>query len=467
LAGAEVACSNTAPNCLVSVNGGSERYPALIATVRRRQRCFGSVVASAAAGATLALLPLWWHVDLVDPGVQGIIAVFAEVGVYPTDACLAALAVLAVARPTPVEGRARCLALGLAVFTAAALASSWTSLDPRLTAGLAAQLALLSLAWLGLRSGKVPRIALVSALVASAMLQSVLAALQFVVQQPVVPPQLQLPWLPANASDSGAPVVLNAAGDRLLRGFGTFPHPNVLGGYLAVALVCVPVLGQRWRRCTWLWWIVGCVIGLGLLASFSRAAWLGAGLGLCVWWRWSPSRTPSWRLATGIAVAAAGIALSPIAPTVAARAVPLGPTANALERGSVENRLALDRGAVAELVRHLPLGAGGANYGVVVLADSSQQGWGEPAPNLVLLILAELGVPGALALGLLVVGTVRLLRSDGRADVVAIAACLALLAPALLDHYLWTMPPGRTLAWTSFALIATARSLDRGRTLPP
>jgi hypothetical protein len=283
---------------------------------------------------------------------------------------------------------------------------------------------------------------------------------QFAVQQPLIPAPLHLPWLPTDPSQAGAPVVLGASGARLLRGFGTFPHPNILGGFLAVALVSLPILGQRWRRAAPLWWLLGAIIGVGLLASFCRAGWLAAGVGLGVWW-WMDARagrSHRWAVAL-IGLAFLGMACSPVASILNARLLPLAGGSNALERGSIGNRLVLDRDAVAEIVRHLPRGVGGGNYGLVAVADGYQQGWGEPPPNAPLLITAELGLPGLVALVGLGLGAAQVVRRRGRLDVPVAASCLALLVLAMLDHYLWTMPLGRVIAWASFALMAGDRGM--------
>src|SRR5438552_12547854 len=262
-------------------------------------------LASTLAAAAIALIPLWYHVVLVESGVQGIIAVFSEVGVYPSDGCLAVLGLMAIAHPVTLDSRSRWLGVGLSLLGAVALLSARQSRDQVLTSGLSGQLAILALAWFGSRSLQVSRIVLVAALVASAVVQSALAAGQFLFQQPLVAPELQLPWLPGDVSEGGTPVILNSAGERLLRGFGTFPHPNVLGGYLAMALVCLPVLGVRWpRRAAALWWLLGAAISIGLLASFSRAGWLAAVVGLSVsCWPVVRQRHARWWIAPIAAVA--------------------------------------------------------------------------------------------------------------------------------------------------------------------
>ncbi len=413
-------------------------------------------LATALAGAAIGLAPLWWHVDVVNPGVDNIIAVFREVAVYPTDVCLTGLAVIGILRPAPLDVRTRWIATGLVLLASVALIGGLRSREPILSAALAGHLALLALAWLGVRSGKVSRRALVLALVAAAAVQSLLAVGQVTLQQTLVPSELRLPWLPSDASEGGTPVVLSPAGDRLLRGFGTFPHPNILGGYLALALVCLPVLTQRWPRLAVLWWLLGVVVVAGLLASFSRAAWLAALAGLGIWW-WTSHRRgrASWSLLGLVPVTVAVVALSPLAPTVATRLFPFGPDTNALERGSLENRLALDRSAVSEGLDHLPLGVGGGNYGAVAVAEGYQEGWGEPAPNLALLIATELGLPGLLATAMVVYGALRVIGDDGHLDVAAAAAGVALVLLAMVDHYLWTMPLGRAITWAGLALLAT------------
>lgn len=406
--------------------------------------------------AAIGLVPLWPHIVLVGTGTDGIISVFREVAVYPSDACLALLAVLAVARPQPLDTASRWVALGLLSLSAAALLSAPLSPDPALTGGLAAQLALLTLAWIGIRLFHVGRTALVVALIASAVLQSSLAVAQFLTQHTLLPTQLGLPWLPSDGAQGGAPVILSPAGDRLVRGFGTFPHPNVLGGYLAIAIVCLPLLHRRWPRAAPLLWAAGGILAIGLLASFSRSAWLAAlvGLGLSWWTGTAHARFHRWFPVMVGGAAVVGIGLTPLAPLVQPRLFPFGSVGNALERGSIQDRLALDGTAVLEITDHWPRGVGGANYGLVSVNEGYEEGWGEPVPNVALLIAAELGVTGVLALAVLVFAMARLLFFASDTDMVVVASLVAVVVLAMFDHYLWTMPLGRVMAWTPLAIAA-------------
>ena len=66
---------------------------------------------------------------------------------------------------------------------------------------------------------------------------------------------------------------------------GSFPNPGPLGGWLCIALLAAVVLTVRFRKKRWGIWAALCVvgglyIGVMLLLTDSRAAWLGAAAGI-------------------------------------------------------------------------------------------------------------------------------------------------------------------------------------------
>jgi O-Antigen ligase len=408
------------------------------------------------AAAAVALAPVWWHFSILEPeGVLDVTAVFGTLAVYPSDICLALLALggllLLIARRPRPGWSLRPMAVGIVALPLAALLSIGAASDPVLAAGLAAHLALLGLAWFAVGVAPVSPTWLALGLVWSGCLQAGLAIAQFVSQQPVVPDALGLPWLPgADVSVGGTPVVLDASGDRLLRAFGTFPHPNILGGYLAMAVVVLPLLVNS-RRWLWLYLPVGLLLAAGMLVSFSRAAWLAAAVGLGVWWLTTSGRRIHipWRVVVpAVAVLGLAVLLSPVGGLIAVRLSPR--PANDLERGSIEQRLSLDRSALILIKRHPTLGVGAGNFGEASLDEGLQAIFGEPAHSVPLLIVAETGVPGAVA-GLLLGGGVLLVT---RRNPAALAGCCAVGVLMLLDHYLWTMALGRVIAWAPLAVVA-------------
>jgi O-antigen ligase len=68
----------------------------------------------------------------------------------------------------------------------------------------------------------------------------------------------------------------------VLRGYGTFGNPNVLGAFLAMLLPLAvwELLAARSASARWLSANLALVLALGLVVTFSRSAWLGAGIGI-------------------------------------------------------------------------------------------------------------------------------------------------------------------------------------------
>ncbi|MCS6910931.1 MAG: hypothetical protein NZM11_10265, partial [Anaerolineales bacterium] len=123
---------------------------------------------------------------------------------------------------------------GLAVIVASAL-SVWRSEDAGLTLAFVLHLSLLAglyVLWLNDPPGA-RRLGYIFGAVVVAQVAAALA--QIITQSSVIPRELGLRWPGAfDAQTAGASVVLNAAGERWLRAYGTLSHPNVLGAFLLV-----------------------------------------------------------------------------------------------------------------------------------------------------------------------------------------------------------------------------------------
>ncbi|MDD5725823.1 MAG: O-antigen ligase family protein [Patescibacteria group bacterium] len=94
-------------------------------------------------------------------------------------------------------------------------------------------------------------------------------------------------WLgmsPQNPADLGVSVVQTSVG-RFLRAYGGFPHPNILGGWMATGLLTalwfnIPPLKLRGGK--GVIWLIEGLFTLALFYSFSRSAWLAAAVGLAL-----------------------------------------------------------------------------------------------------------------------------------------------------------------------------------------
>jgi O-antigen ligase len=260
--------------------------------------------------------------------------------------------------------------------------------------------------------------------------------------------------------------VLQARGHAWMRGYGLTPSPNILGACLAILIIILlPLVLSRYRalpgaqRLLLTLAITGGV--LGLLASFSRAAWLGFALGasVCIWTvlstgRRIPSHSPdapgaqrlsSWWLAPVLAALAFIVVYGDLA---ASRLIHLdAPTeARSLDERERDASLALDMIQV-----HPFLGVGTGNYAPTARAVNPDA---QVVHSVPLLVTAEWGLHGvALWLALAVIGLCK--RSDVR------PAWLALLVISLFDLSLWP-----TTSWHGAILFGLLMAQMSGDSFP-
>lgn len=233
---------------------------------------------------------------------------------------------------------------------------------------------------------------------------------------------------PENAGTS----VVEAAGMRLLRAYGTLPHPNILGGYLVIAILCVR---STLRRVSWLGIAAYFFLGLGLFLTFSRLAWIALIAGIAVQWIYA-RRDRIFTRQAPFAFAALALAAALFWPFVAARTGTIG----RLEAKSIAARVSSYRDALALVAKHPFTGVGAGAFTATVheQVDPKRSGYElEPAHSAPLEVLAEIGVFGFLLyLWFLFVAT-RLAWKSGRPGMAAALICLA-----ALDHWSWTTYAG-------------------------
>lgn len=260
-------------------------------------------------------------------------------------------------------------------------------------------------------------------------------------------------WLGLAAHDAatlGASVVETGT-DRILRGYGTLPHPNIFGGYLAVGLfLCAWLVRDLPENRTRLLAAAPvAVLASALILTFSRSAWLAAAVGfaaLAAFALWQKKSVPH------RALPFLGLALVAVLATLAVFHVP------AFTRFQPAARL--EAKSIAERSGEYPLwddvarvnavtGVGPGNYTVAlaVLYPGQDVHAYQPIHNAFLLFLAETGLVGLLAAARLVRDAVRAFRpwKPTSAAAFAVSIVCALVVFAGLDHYLWSLWPGLVL----------------------
>ncbi|MEK7094880.1 MAG: O-antigen ligase family protein [Patescibacteria group bacterium] len=234
--------------------------------------------------------------------------------------------------------------------------------------------------------------------------------------------------------------VVELNGVRVLRAYGTFSHPNIFGGAMALgivsALFCSSFLKRSWRRrslCA-----VATILTVGLFASVSRAALLTLVVATVAWIFAVRHRADEYRrgrtVVRGI-VAGLLVGVALFGNLWTARADMSG----RLEKKSVDDRVSewsLARDIVAEKPFNWIVGVGAGNF--VFKSAEIKPGMPvydyQPTHNVFALLFAEFGLVG-LALAFLTIGPIRPIRRIG-----LIYASLFILM--FFDHWLWTQPFG-------------------------
>lgn len=352
--------------------------------------------------------------------------------------------------------------LALALLALAAAASIVSAYDRRLAVGVTAQLAVLVVFSLAASEllAFFPRRLLVIGVALAVVVQSVLAGWQAVAQTTAPAGMLFNGWASELTShDQGASVVILPIVGRWLRSYGSFPHPNILGGFLALSLAVLAIhkdAGMRRLR------VVALAMGFAaLLLAFSRAAWLAVLLGAVTILLVAPG---TWRAMPKARARLVTVGASALTLVALLRVASLG---SLVEQNSIQTRAFYNSVASQVIGRGIPVGAGNLVVAQQHLLGVAAAG-SEPAHNVFVIAQAELGSIGLLA-WLAIIGSLLLVAWVRRAEphrrvgpLVAVSVVTPLL---LLDHYLWTQPAGRVLlVWTLTLLVSSGAGRDTNAT---
>jgi O-antigen ligase len=314
--------------------------------------------------------------------------------------------------------------------------SSASALQPQLAlaAALHIVLALLVFCALGDRAVRVPTV--ITALCAGLVPAVALGAWQVIAGSSGSSTMLGL--AARNAQTLGDAVVM-IHGQRVLRAYGTFPHPNIFGGFLAVALVLWHTI--RRNVPTTMYWMMGLMLATGLILTASRSAILGLVVAIIV----ILLRRQSTARRTTIALVAIALAMTTTFAAPGFASLVRG--GGATEDRSIDERAAqyADYGLLLSST-NLLVGHGIGNYVFMLAHVYQDREWWQyqPIHNVPFLLLAETGIFGLAALAFW-------FKVHARFH----AVLFLLLTIAVFDHYLWTTWAG--LALTALCVAVTER----------
>ncbi len=275
-------------------------------------------------------------------------------------------------------------------------------------------------------------------------------------------------WLGLAAKDAQVvgTAVVETQGDRMLRAYGTFPHPNVFGGFVAIALfVCAWLVRYIHSRRTLIFSIVPVVLlSATLIITFSRSAWLSLTIGFLVLIALMLMRH---RVASSRVIPIIILGLITVLSTlfvfhnqVFSRVQLLG----RVEQISVSERTSQFKRFDDVFVENTVLGVGPGAY-TFALSRIDPGGRAlayQPIHNTWLLILGELGVVGLAAFLYLLfrVDQVSSRSAKTAGGMFGLSLGIVLIIISLFDHYLWSLWPGLALSAIALSFIVNWAGSD-------
>lgn len=258
-----------------------------------------------------------------------------------------------------------------------------------------------------------------------------------------------------NPARSGVSVI---GAERWLRPYGLLPHPNMLGGYLCVALLATVyglTVNVQWIRLT-----VLSIVGVGLwalLLTFSRGSWLGFAAGafalLPLLLRLKRANAGLW-IGVIFALGIAAVFFATYRDLIFTRV--------GIDMQSTELFSAAERGTLTiagyEAILAQPLfGAGAGNapwWAATYLHNVGSEVRGNYAHQVWVAAWSDLGVVGLMFLFMAMIFGVELAlrairsgRGDVRGRAVLLAGYIALCIAGLFDYYVWGIIHFQVLWW--------------------
>jgi len=285
-----------------------------------------------------------------------------------------------------------------------------------------------------------------------------------------------------------------------MRAYGTFPHPNVLAGFLLFGILANLYLlyfsrlptgqaGEKWKMAI----LAGSLVLLttGQVVTFSRLAWFVTGFAILVFAVlviWRVRNRDFFNLKTGrlagagsYRLAALGVILLSLLLSLALNwflfgqqiqdRLGLGPRfAEYTSDESFVDRAKFNNVAV-EMIKNKPLFGVGLRNFVVAMDDYAEERLlpylHQPVHNIYLLIAAESGILALIVFVIFLLNIVRpafsaswriragkhAIRDDSIQRYALVLTFLGFLVIGFFDHYLWTIQQGSLMFWVVLGLM--------------
>lgn len=305
-------------------------------------------------------------------------------------------------------------------------------------------------------------------LLVSGIFQAILAIAQFYKQS-----SLGIKFIEAGKYFPGAPGVATflMGDDKIMRAYGSFPHPNILAGFLLLAIFCFYALWLK-KRINPIFMMGFFVLVFGLFTTFSRESiftflFISFVFFLVRFFQLRILKNTEERLMAGkklvvlvlFFIVSCVISSVILLPYVKSRFFTISLKEEAIDLRFFYNKMAI------QMIKEKPiLGIGigsfvnySHNYPAFLRAASKMAGvdskeipdWiFQPVHNIYLLIVSEIGIFGFLFFALFIL--IKIFKSAKTSPMLFLF--VAFLIIGLSDHYFWTLQSGGIMFWLALAL---------------
>lgn len=282
-------------------------------------------------------------------------------------------------------------------------------------------------------------------LCAALSIQALTGIVGFILQSTAFLDPLNLEW--PGTLDSlarGASIIKLPDGHTFLRAYGTLSHPNILGGFILLCLLGPIALFLRKEKPN-SFALLLLILGSSLLAlTFSRSAWIGAAIFLFILMYRSKYFNPKHTaIVFGFITIAFVLTLYPLRNLVLNRT---SSPATTTEEFSISGRIWLAKQSI-ELIKENPILGVGAGSFIIELENRAREvNYVEPVHNILLLVTSELGILGLFLILAIIFSIGKNFIETKNPNAIILGSLIAGLGViSLLDHYLWTIAPGRLM----------------------
>ncbi len=279
--------------------------------------------------------------------------------------------------------------------------------------------------------------------------------------------------------------VIEVNGLRLLRAYGAFTHPNILGGFLAICLIVLIILiflAKSKKESVFLWFCLPIIVA-GLFFTFSKSAFLALAFGLLfiiIFVFLSKDTKTKFNLSQIILVTFTVLAILAIIYQGPVLARIKGETR--LEQKSFTERTLYFEQAKDLIKENWFKGIGLGNYTLAIynqLPEKQPAWYYQPVHNVYILAVAELGILGFIIFILIIIEALRIIwqfKIDYQLKLLSVfqkfkiigifdfykrrfywflgltAIFIMLLIIMAFDHYFWTQYFGIIFWWLMLGL---------------